>query len=332
MKYSVIIPVYNVEDKLRRCLDSLIRQSYTDYEVILVNDGSTDNSATVCQEYADNFAHILYVNKINGGASSARNVGLELASGKYVLFIDSDDYIEDNYFSTLDGKETIDGLTVFTYRIVNEKGQHVRHLSNELTDINSTLFETSKLLILSRTINAPYAKIFDRDLIEKLSLRFDEKMPVAEDFNFCLAYLMHCRSLQVFNTSVYVYDNTNTQSLVKRRKEGLIDIYPYVFNTAFQTVTNSSFDEDEKRQLYRIIDKLHTDSFATCVMEELKDKTKSPREIKQEISNMCEIFYSQYSQTYGYVNLIHFAVRFCIKHRFKNLLYYLSRIYVRMRG
>ena len=102
VKYSVIIPVYNAEKTLRRCLDSLLSQPYPDCELILVNDGSSDESGIICKEYAAKHRQVCVVDKENGGVSSARNAGLDRASGKYVVFVDSDDYVADNFFSLLD--------------------------------------------------------------------------------------------------------------------------------------------------------------------------------------------------------------------------------------
>jgi glycosyltransferase involved in cell wall biosynthesis len=96
---SVIIPVYNVEEYLERCLDSIINQSYQEMEIILVNDGSTDKSGEICARYAKTDARIQLVNKENGGLSSARNTGIEIANGDYLTFVDSDDYIDLNTYA-----------------------------------------------------------------------------------------------------------------------------------------------------------------------------------------------------------------------------------------
>ena len=199
MRYSVIIPVYNVQDKLSRCIDSLICQSFHDYEIILVNDGSADHSGEICQKYAKQFEFIKYIEKENGGASSARNTGLDNAVGDYVLFIDSDDYAEENYFEMISQYSVQNGLCVFTYTWKRQNGFQKRNIDLSMTQKSISHFEITKQLILSRTINSPCAKVFDRNLIEKYNLRFDEKMPVAEDFNFCLAYLMRCDNVCVVN-------------------------------------------------------------------------------------------------------------------------------------
>ena len=94
MKFSLIVPVYNSEKTISRCVDSIIKQSFSDYELILVNDGSKDKSLELCEEYERKYKNIRVINKENGGASSARNAGLDVAEGDYILFSDSDDYVE----------------------------------------------------------------------------------------------------------------------------------------------------------------------------------------------------------------------------------------------
>lgn len=332
MKFSLIIPVYNAEKTISRCVDSIINQSFSDYELILVNDGSEDKSLEICECYERKYENIRIINKENGGASSARNAGLDVAKGDYILFVDSDDYVEDNYFSELSGAEQRNGLTVFTYFVKNDKSFFEKNAPDSALADHSDMFLKSKMLILTRLINVLYAKIFDRQLIEKYHMRFDERMPVAEDFNFCLAYLMKCKTILVKNISVYTYDTSSDHSLVRQKKEGLIDIYPTVFNVAYETIRNSDFTDEQKKELYRIWDKLHTDSFGTCVMEEFKDNDKSSHEIKKEIKRMCEKFYSEYSVTYGYQNIVHFAVRTCIRYKLSGALYVFGKLYVKMRS
>ncbi len=105
--FSIIIPVYNAETTIRRCLDSFTNQRFSDYEILLINDGSTDNSDAICREYADVNSKICYLSKENGGVSSARNLGLEQAKGEYVLFVDSDDYVSEDYFAVIDQALTL---------------------------------------------------------------------------------------------------------------------------------------------------------------------------------------------------------------------------------
>ena len=100
-KVSVIVPVYNVEKYLKQCLDSIVDQTLEDLEIVLVDDGSVDSSGTICDEYAKKDARIKVIHKKNGGLSDARNVAIDIAKGEYITFVDSDDYVTDDYVESL---------------------------------------------------------------------------------------------------------------------------------------------------------------------------------------------------------------------------------------
>ena len=98
---SIIVPIYNVEKYLRQCLDSIMNQTYQNFECLLINDGSPDNSANICREYVDKDSRFKYFEKENGGVSSARNLGIEYSKGEYITFIDSDDWVDSDYLELL---------------------------------------------------------------------------------------------------------------------------------------------------------------------------------------------------------------------------------------
>ena len=167
---SVIIPVYNTESYVRVCLESLVEQTYTNFEVIMIDDGSTDNSGEICQEYTERDSRFHYYRKENGGVSSARNLGIEYSRGNYLTFVDSDDWVEEDYLEVL-YNAIIDesaGVSVSTYkRFEMEDGSWYVHsfqrgyekrvfngleLINELIDLDSFdhtyRFVSGKLFVL----------------------------------------------------------------------------------------------------------------------------------------------------------------------------------------
>ena len=129
MKLSIVVPIYKVESYLRKCVDSLLNQdlSKEDYEIILVDDGSPDRCGEICDEYASRYANIRVVHRKNGGLSAARNSGIEVAQGKYIQFVDSDDYLEPNVLKTLIEKMETDNLDIlrFNYQNVNENYEEI---------------------------------------------------------------------------------------------------------------------------------------------------------------------------------------------------------------
>ena len=139
MKLSIIIPIYNVETYLRKCIDSVLKQDYSDYEIILVDDGSTDNCPAICDEYANSRLSALdpplikVIHQANAGLSAARNSGIEVAQGEYLMFVDSDDFIEPNVLGGLMAQIERDNLDVLRYRLqyVRLKNEGISELENE---------------------------------------------------------------------------------------------------------------------------------------------------------------------------------------------------------
>ena len=111
---SIIVPVYNVEKYLNKCVDSILGQTFEDFELILVNDGSVDRSPSICRDYADKDGRVRYISQENMGPGRARNVGIEAAGGAYILFVDSDDYIAENMLEILYGNITTSGADMAT--------------------------------------------------------------------------------------------------------------------------------------------------------------------------------------------------------------------------
>ena len=132
-KLSIIVPIYNVESYLRKCVDTLLAQDYADYEIILVDDGSPDKCPAICDDYAAQYDYIRVIHRENGGLSAARNSGIEVAKGKYVMFVDSDDYVEPNVLGRLMAYIERDNLDVLRYRLqyVRIKNERVSELGNE---------------------------------------------------------------------------------------------------------------------------------------------------------------------------------------------------------
>ena len=182
-KYSVIIPVYNAEKTLRRCVDSLLAEGYSDAEIILVNDGSRDGSGEICREYVSKENCIRYIEKENGGVSTARNAGLDAASGEYVLFVDSDDYVVPNYFSIIDSvsAETPADLIQFSNRFDDGKMLTGNSYTPKNVSGRDALIPLIIEAICRKTLNSPWAKLYKREIIEAHSIRFPVGASVAED-------------------------------------------------------------------------------------------------------------------------------------------------------
>ena len=204
---SIIVPIYNAQDYIHVCLDSLLKQNYDDYEIICVNDGSTDNTLSILTEYEKNNQRIKVIDKENGGVSSARNSGIQSACGKWIWFVDSDDYIPFNCLGYLLSQisEDIDYIA-FDYDRTNkiDEVEFNEAVVNDLVEIDSTVgclttFPTKNYG------NSPVSYIFRKELILKNNICFDCEMKYAEDTKFVFEYKMNSRRAKLVDGVFYYY-------------------------------------------------------------------------------------------------------------------------------
>lgn len=214
-KISVIVPVYNVEQYLHRCIDSILAQTFTDFELLLINDGSTDKSGKICDEYAKKDKRIRVFHKENGGVSSARNVGLDNAKGEWVTFVDSDDWVEINYFSDLMKDNYIADLTYFGCRFCFENDSYTIYIPNEFYSQDKETIEKQLGWLKNNPQKVDYLgftwnKLFNRNIILKNHIAFTENLTLREDEVFTLMYARNIASLRVKAISLYNYRTSYT--------------------------------------------------------------------------------------------------------------------------
>lgn len=198
---SIIVPIYNAEKSLNRCLKSILNQSYSDFELILVNDGSKDSSEEICLAFkrADN--RIIYIKKENAGVSSARNLGLRQIRGEYVTFIDSDDYIQEGYLEKLlSGANSDFVLSGF------HSTERISYVPNSaFIEKSSFKDKIPQLVDHPYLLYTPWAKLYKSSLLKKSNLFFDESLRLYEDTIFVLTYLSICESISIIPYAGYEY-------------------------------------------------------------------------------------------------------------------------------
>jgi glycosyltransferase involved in cell wall biosynthesis len=214
MKYSVIIPVYNVEQQLHRCLDSVAAQNRDDLEVILVDDGSTDGSGSICDEYAKKYDYFRLIHQDNKGLSGARNTGLEFAQGEWILFLDADDYWSDDFMDVIDNTLQIhpSDYYKFNYEKVFDNREPIKKaliVENDDVDIsnaeNKLVFLTEKVLVYSIGWEA-HTGVYKKSIIDGADLRFTDTQKVfAEDMLFTMEYILHANSVYLICNFLYMY-------------------------------------------------------------------------------------------------------------------------------
>lgn len=206
-RISVIVPVHNAENYLEKCLNSIIPQLSDQDEILLMNDWSTDSSTQICEEYSKKYNNIFTQYNENGGPSKTRNLGIEKATGKYLLFIDSDDYLKENYVvKMLEDIENYE-LTVCSYSFVYEDLNKIQEqkYSNKLGNVIIPKDDFIKLYHV-QLLNLVWNKIYRADIIKKNNIRFDEKITKGEDLLFNLDYIAHINTeIKIINESLYYY-------------------------------------------------------------------------------------------------------------------------------
>lgn len=204
IKVSVIIPVYNVEKYISKCIESVLVQDLKDVEIILVDDGSTDHSVEIIDKYKMNFIdRITVIHQKNTGQGGARNKGIDIAKGKYIFFLDSDDYIERNTLSTLYNiaeKREVD-LLLFNCKVVLENGHTVQYMKNYLPDGEWSLKTYPSLMF---SLIGPVCKLYNSNLIKGNKIYFPEHY-FYEDVPFAFQVFLHTKKAVYVNENFYNY-------------------------------------------------------------------------------------------------------------------------------
>ena len=218
MKFSIIVPVYNVEKYLPRCIDSILNQDYVDFELILVNDGSLDNSLSICCQYAEKDKRVRVINKPNGGSTSSRKDGTKIAKGEYVICVDSDDYVEQGYFScvarALD-EFNPDMVVLSHYSLEdNKKVLHKNYVAQGLLQGKEYEEVRDKFIYdpTDKNISNPgiisyslWCKVVRREIYVKAQELVDDKIVIGEDMLCSLYCLQLAKSMVCLDESFYVY-------------------------------------------------------------------------------------------------------------------------------
>lgn len=210
-RVSIIVPVYECEKYISHCIDGIIAQTYTDWELLLIDDGSLDCSGNICDEYATKDSRIRVFHKANGGVSSTRNVGLDYAEGQWVAFVDSDDILYPKALEVFVGqmeKYNLDLIQCHYNRVYKE--EHISYMTTEI--MTGTQYAES-----DSYLTCVWGGLFKVSIIQGHHLRFDENIRLGEDQLFLLDYMQYCQSIMRIADVLYFYRN-NENSAVNNPK------------------------------------------------------------------------------------------------------------------
>ena len=267
MKFSIILPVYNVEHYLRECLESVLQQSFADWEAICVNDGSTDNSAAILEEYGHKDGRFKIVNQPNGGLSAARNTGLKAATGEYVLFLDSDDWLESNALERISESLTDEDILCFSGRRFFEKESQY-HDADQLQPgsyaTGMDYYNENALSVRDFAFVCVVLRAYKREFLQSHELWFKEGI-LHEDNLFTPLACYYAEKVKVINDCLYDYrvraNSITTTGNVKRLRD--------LLGTA-NTLSEFFIQRDgfDKTVVYRAITHHYQSVFAYASKEE----------------------------------------------------------------
>lgn len=209
VKVSIIIPIYNAESKLKRCINSILSQTYSDFELILVDDGSTDSSAVVCKEIYEKDKRIRYYKKENSGASDTRNYGIKRARGEYIAFSDADDWVEPSWLASMVENIYDTDLVIQGYICHALNGEiRLRSINNEHIFKDGYSCACRKLMDKAH-MGYLWSMLFKNNIIRDNNLFLYKKMSFQEDLDFILRYLIHTKSFKTIEICAYHYNCEN---------------------------------------------------------------------------------------------------------------------------
>lgn len=254
IEFSVIVPVYNVEKYIHKCVKSVLGQKIAAFELILVDDGSPDDCGKICDEYAASDPRVKVVHKKNGGLSSARNAGLEIACGKYIIFLDSDDFWDDDVaLLNIETRltESDADLLVFPAKRYYEEKDCYTYILNEEIDRNaiskSEYCEAVEYMLQHNVYRAAaWNKVIRKKIIDDHSMRFREGY-LSEDMDWCGDLLLHCNKFDFYHSPFYAYRQQRKGSITAGKTEKLVADKLFMCKKGYSQ--SCSLDDERKRLL-----------------------------------------------------------------------------------
>lgn len=241
-KFSIILPIYNKANCLMTCLKSIQKQSFSDFECILVDDGSTDHSYSLCKKFSEQDNRFIPITKSNGGVSSARNKGIDLAQGEFLTFIDPDDYVSEDYLKNLYVPEF--DLVCSRMAWKNENSDELTYIVADYARAFSVSYESIAVLLHDAWIESACAKSFRKSIIDERSLRFPENIPWGEDTLFAVSFASKSTRILVRRACDYIYVGYGESTSLSTQYSREFYSYAKIFSRAIREQIAEDFERD----------------------------------------------------------------------------------------
>ena len=290
MRVSIIVPVYNGERYFTDCIQSILTQSFTDIEIIVINDGSTDGSLSLIKRYAQNDSRIIVINQKNKGVSAARNAGLSKAKGDYIMFVDADDYLVKN--------DAIELLMNFANANGNPdvvQFRRVKDTRKQFLPVNARSLDSRILgrMIVDETINTLWDKLYKKSIIRANSCEFPVGIRMAEDLLFNVRYFCAIKTIGFFDEELYFYREDNQESATKKYMPNKYDDLMYVNRQMMKIfddngiIVKNALNYIRIKNVFSCVRDLYSDE---CLMSR-SDKEKNVKNYKFENGHMLVFGY-----------------------------------------
>ena len=265
---SVIVPIYNAEKYLNECISSILSQSYKDFELILIDDGSTDKSQNICNEFAKKDLRITVVHQGNSGVSAARNNGLKNAKGEFVAFVDSDDYVEKNWLELLVKAITTEEADIAVCGMKIDKQERILSKSSEAKE--NILLDLQKCGLMYSTFN----KLYRRNLIHS---DFTDGLKFGEDLLFNLEYFKNIKTIAIVSQALCFYRKDNPMSATANFREDKFKDILYLYKKT-HNFCETIADSNIRKKMLRKFNALHVWDYLGNLQRLVESKKKSYRE------------------------------------------------------
>lgn len=290
--FSIIVPVYNAIAFVGDTIHNLLRQD-VNKEILLINDGSTDDSLQLIKQYESKYDCIKVVDKKNGGVSSARNVGLNVAKGDYVIFVDSDDFIDDGLLERCEiilQRKSTDAV-IFSYKYVYPKSSRkdicFRYKSSDYYSLKEWLNEFYQLWSC-HILHCIGTKVYRKSVIDQYNIRFNESISYLEDISFALEYLSHISNIYYLDEPAYHYRIINENSLITKYRTKYVEATGYL-NTKLETLWSYHYSEHSQNinDYYRVVGS----NILGCIENLVSHRKESADVIDKDFAELANLPY-----------------------------------------
>ena len=307
---SIICPVYKAESYLHRCVDSVLSQTFEDFELLLIDDGSPDNSGKICDEYAQKDKRVRVFHKENGGVAAARQLGLENATGEYTIHVDPDDWVEPNMLEELYAKAKAEDADMVICDYYKESLSRTRYMRQKPTKLEADTI--LRYILRGKLYGALWNKLIRRECFTLYNIDFPENISLWEDMFVCCSLLLNDIKIAYLNKAFYHYDyHSNAESIVRTNHEK---------GTESQIIFISHFQD--KLDSNRYVEELYSIKAVT------KDKMfRCPSYSKDEFTSLYSEINERYKKDRRQIRSPRFHAAMALKFNNRMLPYYIYRIW-----